>query len=94
MPRNLVRRIELMTPIEESGLKEKIGQILKLQLADNVRRWELQSDGSYLKVPTVGKAIDNHAVLENYTKRIYDKSSKETPEYVKRLAQKMLKEES
>ncbi len=94
MPRNLVRRIELMTPIEESGLKEKIGQILKLQLADNVRRWELQSDGNYLKVPTTGKAIDNHAVLENYTKRIHDKSSKETSEYVKRLAQKMLKEES
>ena len=49
MPRNLVRRVELMTPILEDNLMQKIEQILMLQLADNTLRWELQSDGNYNK---------------------------------------------
>jgi len=34
MPRNLVRRIELMTPIMDENLSRKIEQIVKLQLVD------------------------------------------------------------
>ena len=92
MPRNLVRRVELMTPIVEENLKSKIEQILMLQLADNKLRWELQSDGSYVKVPALGKVIDNHAILETYANKIYDKTKKETPDYVRRLAERILKE--
>jgi polyphosphate kinase len=92
MPRNLVRRVELMTPILEENLKTKIQQILMLQLADNRLRWELQSDGSYIKVPALGKVIDNHAILETYANKIYDKTKKETPDYVRRLAERILKE--
>ncbi len=92
MPRNLVRRIELMTPILEENLKQKIEQILILQLADNQLRWELQEDGNYIKVPLLGKAINNHNVLEAYTNRIHDKTKKETPDYVSRLASRILKD--
>ncbi len=92
MPRNLVRRVELMTPILEDNLTQKIEQILMLQLADNALRWELQSDGNYTKVPQLAKEISNHAVLEEYVSKIYDKTKKETPEYVSRLANKILKE--
>ena len=92
MPRNLVRRIELMTPILEETLAQKIEQILMLQLADNTLRWELQEDGNYTKVPPLGKEVNNHSVLEEYVNKIYNKAKKETPDYVSRLANRILKE--
>lgn len=92
MPRNLVRRVELMTPILEETLRQKIEQILMLQLADNALRWELQEDGNYTKVPLLGKTVNNHAVLEEYVNKIHDKTKKETPDYVSRLANRILKE--
>ncbi len=92
MPRNLIRRIELMTPILEEKLTQKIVQILMLQLADNQLRWELQEDGNYVKVPLLGKAVNNHEVLEQYVNKIYDKTKKETPDYVSRLASRILKD--
>ncbi len=92
MPRNLVRRVELMTPIVEDSLTQKIKQILMLQLSDNQLRWELQADGSYNKVPLLGKAINSHTILEEYIKKIHDQTKKETPNYVSRLAKRMLKD--
>jgi len=92
MPRNLVRRVELMTPILEETLTQKIEQILMLQLADNSLRWELQSDGNYTKVPQLSKEVNNHCVLEEYVSKIHDKAKKETPDYVSRLANKILKD--
>lgn len=92
MPRNLVRRVELMTPIAEEHLAQKIIQILMLQLADNNLNWRLQADGNYVKVPVLGKSVDNHEILENYTNKIHNKSKKETPDYVNRLANRILKE--
>jgi len=92
MPRNLVRRVELMTPILEETLRQKIEQILMLQLADNTLRWELQVDGNYTKVPLLGKSVNNHTVLEQYINKIHDKTKKETPDYVSRLANRILKE--
>ena len=78
MPRNLVRRVELMTPILEENLRQKIEQILILQLADNQLRWFLKEDGNYVKVPLLGKSVNNHNVLESYTNKIHDKTKKET----------------
>jgi len=92
MPRNLVRRVELMTPIGEEHLTEKIIQILMLQLADNNLNWRLQPDGNYVKMPVLGKSINNHKILEEYTNKIHNKSHKETPDYVHRLANRLLKE--
>ncbi|MDQ7047626.1 MAG: RNA degradosome polyphosphate kinase [Sulfurovum sp.] len=92
MPRNLVRRVELMTPIIEKHLTQKIEQILMLQLSDNQLRWILQEDGTYIKVPLLGKAVNNHSVLEQYVNRVHDKTKKETPDYVSRLANRILKD--
>ena len=92
MPRNLVRRVELMTPILEENLTQKIEQILMLQLADNALRWELQTDGSYTKILPFGKIVNNHCVLEEYVSKIHDKTKKETPDYVSRLANRILKD--
>jgi polyphosphate kinase len=48
MPRNLVRRIEVLVPIEDGNLRERIAsEILATQLADNVKAKVLREDGSY-----------------------------------------------
>ena len=48
MPRNLFRRIEVVFPIEDGNLRERvIGEILAVTLADNVKARFLHSDGSY-----------------------------------------------
>ena len=93
MPRNLIRRIEILTPIKEPHLAEKIKQILSLQLQDNVLRWKLKSSGEYKQIKhQEGKLINNHEVLENYITKMHDKNKKETPEYVTQLAKKVLKD--
>ncbi|MEY3001963.1 MAG: polyphosphate kinase [Pseudomonadota bacterium] len=92
MPRNLVRRVELMTPIFEASLTQKIEHILMLQLADNSLRWELNANGNYIKVPTLEKELNNHTILEEFVNKIHDKTKKETPNYVSRLANRLLKD--
>jgi polyphosphate kinase len=52
MPRNFFRRIELMFPVEDARLKARlIQELLPVILSDNVKARELQSDGSYLRLP-------------------------------------------
>jgi polyphosphate kinase len=48
MPRNLDRRVEVITPIQDSDIAKDIQEILGIMLADNRQAWELQSDGSYI----------------------------------------------
>jgi len=93
MPRNLIRRIEILTPIQEPALQQKIKQLLALQVQDNQLSWKLKSSGEYKQVKQgEDKAINNHEILEDYMTRIHDKSQKETPEYVTQLAKKVLKD--
>lgn len=52
MPRNFVRRVEVMFPVLQPSLKRHIlDQILPTMLGDNVKAREMQSDGSYKRVP-------------------------------------------
>ena len=92
MPRNLVRRVELMTPIAQANLARRIEQILKLQLRDNQLRWVLRESGDYIKVPALGEKVNSQTFLENYINKIYDKTRKEAPDYLHKLAGRLLKE--
>jgi polyphosphate kinase len=48
MPRNFFRRIELVFPIEDGVLRDRLKRdLLDIQLADNVKARLLQPDGSY-----------------------------------------------
>jgi polyphosphate kinase len=49
MPRNLDRRVEAITPVEDPDLIKDLEEILSMMLADNRQAWELQPDGSYLQ---------------------------------------------
>ncbi|MCR4849877.1 MAG: RNA degradosome polyphosphate kinase [Lachnospiraceae bacterium] len=49
MPRNLERRVEILFPVEDESLRKKLDFILQTQLNDNVKAFDLQKDGSYLR---------------------------------------------
>ena len=49
MPRNLERRVEILFPIEDAKLRKKLDYILNMQLRDNVKAFDMQTDGSYLR---------------------------------------------
>ena len=53
MPRNLDRRVEAMVPVLDRALQARLGQILEVELEDDVLAWALHADGSWSKVPMV-----------------------------------------
>jgi polyphosphate kinase len=49
MSRNLDARVEAIVPVEEPRLQEELKAILDLQLADNVKAWDMRPDGTYVQ---------------------------------------------
>jgi polyphosphate kinase len=47
MSRNLDFRVEAIVPVEEPRLQDELKAILDLQLADNVKAWDMRADGTY-----------------------------------------------
>ena len=51
MPRNFVRRIEVMFPVEDAAIRPRLlEEVLGFALADNMKARRLQVDGSYQRV--------------------------------------------
>ncbi|MDD3816959.1 MAG: RNA degradosome polyphosphate kinase [Thiovulaceae bacterium] len=93
MPRNLMRRIELLTTIKNEAAKEKIIQILKLQVGDNTLSHELHSDGNYVKVAAGdAKAINNQKLMEEFVDKVSKATKKESPSSVQQLAARLFVE--
>ena len=59
MPRNLDRRVEILFPVLEEPLKERIRRYMELELEDNLKAHVLQPDGTYEKPDRRGKAPVN-----------------------------------
>jgi polyphosphate kinase len=56
MHRNLHNRVELITPISDTKLKERLWEFLDIILNDNRQVWTLQENGSYIqRVPIEGE---------------------------------------
>ncbi len=49
MRRNLDRRIEAVTPIEDPILSKRIEKLLEIYFNDNSDAWDMQSDGTFLQ---------------------------------------------
>jgi polyphosphate kinase len=49
MTRNLDRRVEVITPIDDPEISKDLQEILGIMLADNRQAWDLQTDGTYLQ---------------------------------------------
>ena len=49
MKRNLESRVEVVTPVEDSKLRQELRLIIDVQLSSRKHVWEMQSDGSYIE---------------------------------------------
>ena len=61
--RNLDRRVELVTPIDDPRLKKHLKEVLDLCLRDNVKARRLLPEGSYERVAPVDgeETLDSQA---------------------------------
>lgn len=57
MPRNLDRRVEILFPVLDDRIKEKVKHILTVELSDNMKAHLLQPDGNYEKIDKRGKVL-------------------------------------
>jgi polyphosphate kinase len=55
MPRNLDRRVELLVPVEDATLKQRLLTTLKTYFKDNVKARRLLTDGRYERIRPSGK---------------------------------------
>jgi polyphosphate kinase len=76
MYRNLLARVEAVTPIESRAGREKCWEILQLMLRDHRQAWDLLPDGRYVqRAPPPGAApesvevLGTHAWLMNLTRK-------------------------
>ena len=56
MPRNLDRRVEVMVPILDRQLHERLHSVLSTCLRDNRQAWVLGADGTYRRRQPDGEA--------------------------------------
>jgi polyphosphate kinase len=64
MPRNFLRRIEVMIPIEDPALRQRLlVEVLGTALRDNVKARRLQPDGSYIRVEAQGARLRSQMAL-------------------------------
>ncbi len=63
MPRNLDRRVEVVVPVVDPALQDRLQEILDVDLADDTLAWELGPDGSWCHVAGRGQ-VDTHLRLQ------------------------------
>jgi len=69
MYRNLDKRVETMTIVEEPIVKKEIKEMLELYLKDNVKSRLLLPDGSYTKVEAEGRTVNSQEEMLELCKR-------------------------
>lgn len=67
MTRNLNRRVELLFPVEDSEIVQRIYTTLKLYLADNQKTWILNASGSYERKSDDHKPIKAQEIMKSLT---------------------------
>jgi polyphosphate kinase len=72
MYRNLIQRIEVITPIEDPAARMRLWEILDVHLKDQRQSWDMKPDGSYVqRTPPPGDtgpaAVGSHRVLMQLT---------------------------
>lgn len=74
MPRNFLRRIETMFPVEEPTLRQRLlDEVLGIALKDNVKALRLQKDGSYAPVERAPSepAVRSQVALMELARRVH-----------------------
>jgi len=63
MPRNLDRRVEALTPVEDPALQMRLAEILRVGFDDDELAWELDAEGVWHKVAST-RGIHAHRALQ------------------------------
>jgi polyphosphate kinase len=63
MPRNLDRRVEALVPVGDPVLRERLADLLAINLADDTLAWTLHDDRWI--PPVDGRTIDTHVLLQD-----------------------------
>jgi polyphosphate kinase len=58
MDRNLSRRVEAVTPVASRALRERLWEVLQVQLEDRRNAWEMRPDGSYVRLEAADDASE------------------------------------
>jgi polyphosphate kinase len=74
MPRNFFRRIEVVFPIEDGNLRERIiSEVLELQLQDNVKARIMHADGTYSRPRLKRGQIAHRSQMEFIERTLHDR---------------------
>jgi polyphosphate kinase len=66
MPRNLDRRVEVLTPVVDPALQGRLDEILDVGLRDDVLAWTLDDEGRWSRMPPGGE-VESHVLLQQLT---------------------------
>jgi polyphosphate kinase len=66
MPRNLDRRVEVLTPVLDPDLEARLDEVLDIELRDDVLAWTLDPDGRWSRAPEGGE-VDSQIGLQRLT---------------------------
>jgi polyphosphate kinase len=66
MPRNLDRRVEVLTPVVDPDLQARLDEVLDVELRDDVLVWTLEPDGTWTRAPEGGE-VDAQVELQRLT---------------------------
>jgi polyphosphate kinase len=58
MDRNLTRRVEAIAPVDARHLRERLWEVLQVQLVDQRNAWQMLPDGSYVQLRAPKGATD------------------------------------
>ena len=73
MYRNLDKRVETMTIIEEPIIKKELKEMLELYIKDNVKSRVLLCDGSYTKLEAEGRTVNAQEDMLELCKKFNNK---------------------
>jgi polyphosphate kinase len=76
MPRNLVKRIELLTPIFDEDISKSVHEMMLMQLRDTLKARILKSNAEYEK-PTSKEQIDTQHIMEEVITTAYKENIRE-----------------
>jgi polyphosphate kinase len=73
MERNMLHRVEAITPIQAPALRERLWDILHVLLEDQRQAWELRSDGTYVQRQpseqgSIAARLGTHATLMQWSR--------------------------
>jgi polyphosphate kinase len=84
MERNLDRRVEVVVPVEDDALRERLREVLELNLLDDTNSWTLDADGAWRRVETVTDVSAQRRLHELATRRARPAKDPETLSILRR----------